>query len=379
MTYSIRKRQYKNGYSYQIVFDRGKGPDGKRIREYVSCETLREAKSVAAERVHLYDEGTYIEPKKMTVKQLCDEWFNVHVKENLAINTQKGYRVNLDNHVLPYIGSVPVQKLTPLQVQNMYKALKDKGLSPRSIHYVHTTLHSALHYAYKLQIISRNVTDFVTLPKQERFRPDIYSEEEMIRLLEACMGTFHEIPINLAAGLGLRRGEVFGLKWEDINFADGTVHICHNLVCVDGKKSIFSPKTASSDRVLLMPDYLITMLREHKTKQMRQRLQSGGKYENNDLVCCCTDGTPVHTGSYSERFCNFLERNKLRHIRFHDLRHLNATVMLARGVPMKIASERLGHSTINITMDTYSHVTVDMQKDAAQQLNDAFSVVANEA
>ena len=137
MTYSIRKRQYKNGYSYQIVFDRGKGPDGKRIREYVSCETLREAKSVAAERVHQYDEGTYIEPKKMTVRQLCEEWFNVHVKENLAINTQKGYRVNLDNHVFPYIGSVPVQKLTPIQVQNMYKALKDKGLPPRRLTSAH--------------------------------------------------------------------------------------------------------------------------------------------------------------------------------------------------------------------------------------------------
>ena len=186
------------------------------------------------------------------------------------------------------------------------------------------------------------------------------------------------MPINLAVGLGLRRGEVFGLQWKDIDFANNTIHICHNLVCITGEKVIGKPKTDSSDRTLLMPDYLAEVLRKHKIEQARARLKRLSLYDDNDLVCCNEDGSPCHTGSYSQTFSDFLKRSGLKHIRFHDLRHINATLMLQYGVPAKIASERLGHSTIQTTMNIYSHVPLDMQQDAVSRFeSNIFSKVSH--
>ncbi len=171
-------------------------------------------------------------------------------------------------------------------------------------------------------------------------------------------------------GLGLRRGEVFGLQWEDIDFATNTIHICHNLVCTTGKKEIGKTKTESSKRDILMPMHIADLLKRHKIKQAESRLRFTGTYIDNDLVCCNADGTPRHTGAYSQRFSEFLSKNGLKHIRFHDLRHINATLMLQYGVPAKVASERLGHSTIQTTMNIYSHVNIDMQKDTVNIFED---------
>lgn len=377
MTGHIRKRKVKGGVKYQVILEKGIDGTGKRSREYITCSSYEEAKNTMAQKIHEFNSGSYIEPSKVTVQELCEDWFAVHVATELAVNTQNGYRNNLEKHVYPYIGAIKVQKLTPPQINNMYQKLKGKGLSSRSIRYVHTTLHEALDYAYRLQIVSKNVSEFVTPPKVEKYQPVIYSEEEAILLLNACKGTDHEVPINLAMGLGLRRGEVFGLQWKDIDFSTNTVHICHNLVCTTGKKEIGKTKTETSTRDLLMPQAIVELLKKHKVKQATERLKFDGEYFDNDLVCCSSNGTPRHTGAYSRMFSEFLERKGLKHIRFHDLRHINATLMLQYGVPAKIASERLGHSTIQTTMNIYSHVSVDMQRDSVSTFeNNLFAKVA---
>ena len=376
MTGHIRKRKVKGGVKYQVILEKGIDVSGKRSREYITCSSYEEAKNTMAQKIHEFNSGSYIEPSKVTVQELCEDWFAVHVATELAVNTQNGYRNNLEKHVYPYIGAIKVQKLTPPQINNMYQKLKEKGLSSRSIRYVHTTLHEALDYAYKLQVVSKNVSEFVTTPKVEKYQPVIYSEEEAILLLNACKGTDHEVPINLAMGLGLRRGEVFGLQWKDIDFSTNTVHICHNLVCTTGKKVIGKTKTEAGTRDLLMPQAIVDLLKKHKVKQATERLKFDGEYVENDLVCCCSDGTPRHTGAYSQRFSEFLSRKGLKHIRFHDLRHINATLMLQYGVPAKVASERLGHSTIQTTMNIYSHVSVDMQRDSVSTFeNNLFAKV----
>ena len=371
MTTSIRKRENKKGTSYQVTIESGYRADGKRIRSYVTCKTLKEARAVAAEKMHEYNINNYIEPSKITVKELCEQWFKVYCEPNLADTTKRGYKVNLEKHVYPYIGHIHAQKLTPVNIQEMYRQLSKEGHSPRTIQYVHSTLHSALQYGYKLQIIGKNVCDFATVPKQVKYKPTILSEEEAVDLLQKVKDTNLEIPVNLALALGLRRGEVCGLQWSDINFADKTVNICHNMICLDGKASIGKTKTESSERTILMPDFLIEMLRTHKVEQAKIRLQLGSEYHNNDLVVCKPNGDPVFTSTLSQSFHRFLEKNDIRSIRFHDLRHLNATIMLAHGVPMKIASARLGHSNIQTTMDIYTHVDVKMQVDAAEELNNA--------
>lgn len=377
MTAHIRKRKYKSGIRYQVVLEVGIDSNGKRKREYISCDSYAEAQAIKAEKLHQYNMGSFIEASKITVQNICEQWFKLHVEQELAITTQNGYRVNLENHVYPAIGNIKVQKLTPVQLQMFYDDLKKKGLSPRSIRYIHTTLHTALKFAMRMGVVGRNVTEFVSPPKGEKFKPDIYNEAEVLELLNCCKDTQFEVPITLAVGMGMRKGEVFGLQWKDIDFSDNTLHVCHNLTCVKGKKIIGKPKTESSDRKILMPDYVVTMLKKHKIEQAKNRLKLGRAYQDNDLVYCYDDGTPRSTNGFSGRFSEFLEKNGLRHIRFHDLRHINATLMLQYGVPAKIASERLGHSTIQTTMNIYSHVTVEMQKDTVNIFdNNIFSKVA---
>ena len=352
---------------------------GNRLREYITCQSKREAEEIKARKIHEYNIGTYIEPSKMTVMDLCQQWYKIYVVPNLAISTQNGYRINLEKHIYPYIGTVNVQKLTPLQIQNTYEQLIKKGLSPRSIKYIHTIFREALQYAYKMQLIGKNFADFVSTPKQEKYVAEIYTEEEAVHLLECSRDTDMDIPINLALGLGLRRGEILALRWCDVDFTQNTVRVAQNLVCENNQKIFGKPKTQSSFRTILAPEPLMALLKQQKIRQAEIRLKSGDAYENNDLVYCCKNGEPFHTSAFSRRFSDFLKSNNLKHIRFHDLRHTNATLMLKYNVPAKIASERLGHSNIQTTLNIYSHVSVDMQSNAVNMLeSNLFSKVSGD-
>ncbi len=215
---------------------------------------------------------------------------------SLAPNTVRGYKVNFNNHTISYIGHIPVQQLTPVQVQDLYSQLEKKGLSARSIWYVHTTLRKALQYAYQAQHIAKNVAD-------------------------------------------IDKEYIFG-----------------------------DTKTKSGQRSLLLSEPLMERLQRHKRDQNKVRLLPGSDYQNHNLICCKKDGSPYHTGTFLHKSKTFLEKNKLPKTRLHDLRHTNATLLLQYGVPAKIASQRLGHANIAITLDTYSHVSVEMQEDAVSKL-----------
>ena len=365
----IRKRTDSKGtVTYQVILDKGIAADGKRLRSYSTFNTLKEARAMLAEQEDSINKGTYIEPSKMTVQELCEEWFRVHAPK-IAANTQRGYRVNLDKHIYPLIGGTKVQQLTASMLTECYEKMLKSGLNARSVQFCHTTLHAALKYGMKARYLNHNVAELTSPPKQEKYKPYIYTDEEIKRLLAAVEGSVHEIPVKLAIGLGLRRGEVLGLMWSDVDFRKNTIEVRHNLLCVNGEKSIGDPKTEAGKRTLVVPEELMKLLRKHKTQQAEKRLALGDRWEDNDLVCCTGNGTPYHAGSYSVMFHRFLERKGLPHCRFHDLRHINATLMLKSGVNMKVCQTRLGHSDISTTMDIYSHVDTEMQSQAANNLN----------
>lgn len=370
MTGHVRKRKTKDDKSWQIVLDKGVDVNGKRIREYITYKgNKQQAKNELAKRISEYNSGSYIESSKMTVKMLIDQWLTVYGVPQLAPSTVRGYKVNFDKHTIPYIGHILVQKLTGVEIQNMYTQLSKTGLSPRSVHYVHTTLHEVLEYAYKTRLISLNPANFVSAPKQAKYKAEVYNTDEVTKLLSCAKGTDMEIPLMIDLETGLRRGELLALKWSDINWEARTLIVQRNLVCIDGEYKFGSPKTKSGNRKLLLSESLIEKLRQHRVKQTEIRLQLGATYQNNDLVCCRDDGNPYHTGSFSHKFANLLKKHGLKRIRLHDIRHTNATLMLENGIPAKIASERLGHSGIAITLDTYSHVSPIMQKDAVEKLS----------
>ncbi len=370
MTGHIRKRKTQNGTSWQVVLDKGIDVNGKRIREYITVNgSKRQAQDELAKRISEYNSGSYIESSKITVKMLIDQWLTVYAVPQLATSTVSGYKVNFDKHTIPYIGNIEVQKLSAVEIQHMYSKLEEIGLSPRSIRYVHTTLREVLQYAYKMRIISVNMADFVSAPKQSKYKAEVYNTDEVAKLLSCAKQTDLELPLMLDLETGLRRGELLALKWSDIDWEARTLTVERNLVCINGKHQFGSPKTKSGNRKLLLSESLIEKLRQHRVRQNEIRLQLGSTYQNNDLICCRDDGSPFHTGSFSHKFANFLKKHGLKHIRLHDIRHTNATLMLENGIPAKIASERLGHSGIAITLDTYSHVSPKMQKDAVEKLS----------
>ena len=243
------------------------------------------------------------------------------------------------------------------------------GLSARSVIYIHRNIREALDHAFRMQLVSRNIADMVTLPKVKHYKATVYDEEQIKKLLLVAQETDMELPLTLAAALGLRRGELLGLKWVHVDLANRTLQICDNLVPTSKGLVTKAPKSDNSARTLDLPQGLVDVLRKHKRLQTEQKLSLGPGYKKEGYVCCQPDGSLWTPKYFSRKFAAFLKHNNLLHIRLHDLRHSNATLMLKYGVPAKIASQRLGHSNIGITLDLYSHVLSDMQKDAAEKLD----------
>lgn len=365
----IRKRQNVKGVSWQIVIELGVDNKGKRKR---ICKTIKgtkkEAQKLMNKMLNDLNTGTYIEPSKINLAKFLRDWLETYVKPNLSPNTTAGYRVNVENHIIPNLGHIHLQQLQPIQIQKMYEQLATK-LSARSIKYIHVNLREALLQALKMRLIERNPADYVTIPKIKKYHAEVYNEQEVIKLLEEARGTNMEVSISLSVGLGLRRGELLALKWKSIDLEKKLLKVESNLIYIDKKIIFKEPKSESGIRIISIPDGIIEILRKHKIKQKENRLFFGGEYKNMDLVCCNEDGSPIIPGTFSHRFAKFLNDHKLKKIRFHDLRHTNASLMLKYGVPAKVASSRLGHSTIGITLDLYSHIYSEVENEAANKIN----------
>lgn len=372
----IRKRVYKSGTTWQIVIEHGLDENGDRKRTYKSTNgTKKEAEKLMQQMLNELEGGTFIEESKMTVATYLRSWIKTYAEPNLAPTTIDGYKSNVENYLIPNVGTIALQKLSPMHLQEMYLKLSKNGrldgkggLSPTTIRAIHRTLGKALDEALRMQQVKRNVSSLVTIPKVKPYKAEIYDEDEIISLLNVAKGTDMEIPITLGATLGLRRGEILGLKWSDINLIDGKMTISNNLVNTSSGAIFTTPKTDKSCRTLELSEGIIALLKKHRLSQKENKIKLGGAYKENDLVCCQPDGSWYEPRCFSKRFAWFLKKHGLKHIRLHDLRHSNATLMLTYGIPAKVASQRLGHSSISITLDLYSHVTDNMQKEVASKI-----------
>ena len=301
---------------------------------------------------------------KSTLAVFLRHWLSAYCVPKLAPNTVNGYRVNVERHIIPYIGQIPLNKLTPANIQKLYADLLTSGLSGTSVRYVHNNLHRALKYAVKQELISRNPADLVDPPRIDHIEMRVLTPDESKTLISGCVGTDIYLPVLLGLSLGLRRGEALGLQWDDIDMDAKTVTIIHSASFRKGGFLLSSTKTRNSRRTLIMPDALYIALKDAYNKQQREAAIFGDGYNSYHLVCCLPDGMPITSGILQHRFHDVLTSCGLPSIRFHDLRHTNATLMLRNRIPAKIVSAMLGHSSIGITMDTYSHVMTDMQEGA---------------
>lgn len=372
----IRKREYKSGVSWQIVIENGVDANGNRIRIYKTVKgTKKEAQKVMTEMLNEIDKGTYIQPNKKTLKEFLEEWIQTFVEPTLSPTTVVGYKSNINGHIIPNLGHIPIQNLNSIQIQKFYNQLanenyKDTGkpLSTRTIQHIHTNLKSALKQAAKIGIIEKNPAEHVIIPKVKKYNAEVYDEDEVRKLLQFIKNTRLEVPVTLAVGLGLRRGEVFGLKWSSIDFDKKELIVESSLAYAEGKLIFKDPKSEAGYRRLKLSESIILMLRAHRLKQKENKLMLGLGYNDKDLVCCKEDGNPIIPGTFSHTFSDFLKDHGFKPIRFHDLRHTHASLLLKYGVSAKVASTRLGHSSIGITLDLYSHVYSDAEVEATNKI-----------
>jgi integrase len=374
----IRKR----GKSWAVVLDLGRDASGKRHQKWHAVPgTRRDAQRELARLLNEINTGAYVEPSRMTVGEFLDRWLADYAKPKVSPKTHERYKEMIDGHIRPALGAYLLPKLAPLQIQAFYsralaKGRKDGkgGLSAQSVVHFHRLLHKAFAQALKWQLLARNPIQAVEPPKAERQEMRALDEAETAGLLSLLGETRLYMPVMLAVTTGLRRGEILGLRWNNVDLATATIMVVQSLEQTKGGLRFKSPKTHRSRRSIALAAMTVEALRSHRAKQAEERLALGPAYEDNDLVCPRPGGAPWPPDMFSTTFAAFVRRSSRSRFRFHDLRHSHASHLLRAGVHPKIVSERLGHSTVGITLDTYSHVLPGMQEDAVRLLEVALAV-----
>lgn len=298
------------------------------------------------------DAGAMVGHSKLTVEKWLEKYLAVYCAD-LAETTREGYKRYIENHMTPILGKLTLKELKSIHIQNFYNAERKAGYSEKTILQEHRILKRALEKAVTDGFIMKNPCSGVKTPSPIDYEPTIYTEDEFALLLDKLEGHRMEAIILIAGMCGLRRGELLGLTWEDIDLDKGIITVQRNVVPTSEGSITKDPKTRRSAREFSIPSGIIPRL-----KQLRG---IGSIYTKED-------GTEYHPGSVSRDFKTFLEVNKLKHIRLHDLRHFNGTMMLKHGVTEREASERLGHSNLMMTKK-YQHVLKDMDQSSADKLN----------
>jgi integrase len=341
--------------------------DGRR--KYLYARTRQEVAQKLAQALEARARGTLVTAPQQPLGAYLDQWLRDSVKPRVRPWTYKGYEVLVRIHIVPALGKVPLQKLTPQHVQQLVNRKIEGGLSPRTAGYMLGTLRTALNEAMRWGLVSRNVAALVPRPRVERFEIQPLTREEARRFLDVAREDRLGALYSVALTMGLRQGEALGLRWEDVDLEAGLLHIRFQLQRIEGKGlQLVPPKTALSRRTLAMPPTIIANLREHRARQLEERLLAGSRWIESGLIFTTPIGTGLDGPNVTKSFQRLLIRAGLAHRRFHDLRHSCASLLLAQNVAPRVVMEVLGHSQISLTMNTYSHVLPELKREAAAQM-----------
>lgn len=361
----------KKNNKWYFVVDVGK-VNGKRKQKWSKgFDKKKQAEEALAEFLQQLNSGQYIDVKDSTVSDFLNKWLHDYVEIKLAPRTQIRYKEIINNYIIPEFGHMKLRDLRPIHIQDYYSKLIKK-LSPSTVLYHHRVIHKALEQAVKWQYLAHNPADNVEPPTPDKNEFKVLSAEQLDKLLHYLKQQNHVlyIPVFLAIMTGMRRGEICGLQWQNVNFDNGTIQVKRQLQRINGELVLRETKTAGSRRPISLDDFSVAVLKEHRKKQKENRIFFGSEYhiENLNFVCTWPDGRLIDPDYISHAFPKVLKELDLPQVRFHDLRHTSATMLLEAGIHPKIVSERLGHTDIRITLNTYSHALPDMQKEAAEKL-----------
>ena len=390
--------------------------DGKRRRKTLYGRTKREVQERLRETLRRTDQGLPLVPEQETVGAFLHRWLEFK-KSELRPRSYESYEHLVRAHLLPGLERIRLAKLTPLDVSAWFRRHHVQGAGARTIQYARSVLRAALNQALRWGLVARNAAALSDAPRHDvrEIRP--LSPEEAKTLLAAVAGHRLEALITVAVGLGLRRGEALGLRWRDVDLKAGTLSVRHTLERSQGnaaaRKSLLAeraglrarlrstadestrqrlsagleevkrrlntvgtslrlakPKTARSRRTIMLPDVVAASLRAHRARQLEERLGAGERWNDLNLVFTTPIGTPIGTHSLHRTFKAMLKNADLPDIRYHDLRHTAATLLLAQGVDPRTIMETLGHSQISLTLNTYTHVVPALQRQAAAKMDE---------
>jgi integrase len=358
--------------SYSIVLSLGIDPaTGKRKQQWVSVKgTKKDAEKRLSELLTQLDTGGFVKPGKITLGEYLDGWLK-DIRPNLAPSTFQTYQFFVNRHIRSTLGQIPLTQLRPEHIQHLYSDKQSAGLGQRSVRYIHITLHKALKGAVKLSMIARNPADAVTPPRVQRPEIQTWNEDEIHAFLEYAKDSPYYALFFTALYTGMRRSELLGLRWGDIDLILGQIHVSRSLHSLKGGEIEFRPpKTTSGGRSIALPASAILTLTEHREKQKLVRAMLGKPLTDSDPVFSSPEGQPFLPDTVTHAWIKLVRQTGLKPIRLCDTRHSHASLMLKQGVHPKIVSERLGHASIQITLDTYSHVAPGLQAAAAKKFDE---------
>jgi integrase len=386
-------RQQGKG-SWELKFDLGRDPlTGRRITKYATFRgTKRKAQEELTRLLAHRNEGSYVDPTKMTLAAYLHHWLAADIDRRVAARTAARHRGIIEKNIIPRLGHVPMRKLTavhveafegelqregwvkrrrqPKKVEDAEPAQAEKrGLSAQTVQHVHRTLSQALSHAVRLGVLLKNPAAQVKPPRPERREIKILGKDEIGAVLRAAQGTPLYLPVLVAVTTGLRRGELLGLRWSDLDLKAGTLTVNQSLERIKGKVTFKAPKTKTSRRSITLPAVTVQALQEYRAAQAGERLKLGLGRDPRGLVFTRADGEPLDADSMTKAFGRLVVAADVTRITLHGLRHTHISHLLMGGVHVKVVSERAGHANVNITLSVYAAYIPSMQADAALRVD----------
>lgn len=348
-------------YAFEVKDVNGKRKTIKK-RGFKGKTEARKAEAAARTG---WERGTYIDPSKVTFGEYIIDWLKN--KQDVSAETRITNDGHIKNHINPVIGAIPLQKVKVDDIEKLIKNMQDKGLSDGTVRKVFNLVQTCFKTAQRKELIIKNPFDLLekgSKPRPSKSKVDYWTKEEVKEFFNKVEHR-NKIMFTLAIYCGMRRGEILGLRWKDIDFETSQIKISQSLRPQQGL--IKGVKTDAGFRSITVAPYVISELKKHRSMVLQERLESN-EYNDHDLVVCQPDGNPVSLDNFTRFWKRIVKKTGVRYIRFHDLRHTCASLLLSAGTHPKIVQEMLGHASIKVTLDTYSHLTRNIQAEAAMAL-----------
>ncbi len=349
-------------------------PIGKRRTK--SAKTQKEVRDWLIKQRNQIKEGIYVEDESITVADFFNRYMRDVAAHKLRPTTIQSHSSVVRLHIKPEIGNIKLVRLRPDHLQNLYTRKLESGLSRRMVQYIHSVIHVVLKQALRWGMVTRNVSDLVSPPTPKKKTFETFSPEQIREFLSAVEGHRWENIYILASATGMRESELLGLRWQDVDLEKGVLQVRQIVVYIVGQGLQFSqPKSEKSIRPITLPEYAIDALKDQKERQTLLIQSMGDKWKEHGLVFTTNIGTPISPRNMIRHFKQVIENTGLPDLRFHDFsRHTHATLLLSAGVHPKVVQERLGHSQINLTLDTYSHVIPSLQEEVAEKVQELMRI-----